>query len=513
MAFDRQSVRYEPVQTTEQAGLEVVAQPAPSDKFPVNAPSDALPIPVATEFQSQQYLDPKYGQYGQAYQGGDSRGFDGYGAAESGGVGAVAAASSGKRICGLKRWVFFVILAVVVLVIAGGIGGGIAGGLLSSRSNNANGGDSNSQAAANSTGTSPTSSASAIPAIATPGTFAAVKASEGLMDNVKGITYFFQDINTPDIYMWRQLGDDWRQVGKLEGLNPPPRANSSIAAVQAPDQSSISLFYTADNGTLFDAIGTFGSASWRMGQLAALTNYKAEVAPGSGIAASWWGRARSSIRVYYVDSGVARIREVAYDEDKNPRWFITTQEFEQCSQSAKVAVAHLPPRNSTNVMGETIHLFYQDRNNNVRHYPGYNGLWDVTNAETIRQTTIPTDAYLAASINLNPALDYPLRLWYIDSSSRLSFILGEGQSIATDPNFQNLGTFGDRQIATSFPNAVVSNGQVPGGSLAVITWTDGDQARVYFQAGLATNNNRNAATEIALDDTTWQTRIFDVEAP
>lgn len=76
----------------------------------------------------------------------------------------------------------------------------------------------------------------------TPGTIAAVRTETefGSSPREVEITYFFQDIHTPDIYMTRYtIRDGWQQVGKLEGLNPEPRANSTIAATRAPGEDVV----------------------------------------------------------------------------------------------------------------------------------------------------------------------------------------------------------------------------------------------------------------------------------
>ncbi|KAF3902823.1 hypothetical protein AA313_de0205957 [Arthrobotrys entomopaga] len=231
---------------------------------------------------------------------------------------------------------------------------------------------------------SPTTSSG--PRYATPGTFAAVKGSTSGQDDYTSISYLFQDINSPDIYLWTIIkGQDWVEIGKITGLDPPPKANSSFAAIQTPDSDTISIYYAAENGTLFDASGSSTGTNWQNGVMARRTNFGILVSEGSGIAASWWGLKDQegpgfSLRIYYVDSAASRIRELAFDNDKNPQWFVTEQSFETCSPTAKIGLAHLPP-NATSSDRETVHLFYQNTAGDLRHYPGYDGSWDLDNGE------------------------------------------------------------------------------------------------------------------------------------
>ncbi|KAK6336093.1 hypothetical protein TWF696_001661 [Orbilia brochopaga] len=527
MSFNRESVRYEPVHTTEQAGLEVVSGPTAQEKLaqqlqhPANDPAFSSPIPVEG---GQQYYspppppgDPRYSQYGQGGGGGEG----GYTGHPQFGADTTTPAQE-RRILGLKRWVFFVILAVVLLVIVGAAVGGGVGGSLASKNNGNSADESSSQTTSSATSTSaPTSSTTSAQVLATPGTFVAVKSSTPNRDDFQSISYLFQDIRTPDIYLTTIIkGGNWAQIGRIEGLNPPPRANSSIAAIQAPDDDTISLYYTADNGTLYDAVGSSTSTNWRMGILAPRTNYGVLVSEGSGMGATWWGNKDDSgpgyrLRIYYVDSAAARVRELAFDADKDPQWFVTPESLEACSPTAKITVAHLMPENSTSTIQETAHLFYQDADNNIRHYPGYDGNWDSDNAETLSQSTVPPDAWLASTIYGDRSSNFTLRLWYIDAATRLNVLTGQGKSSRADPTFNSIGTFGNRQLVNGFTSAAISNGQVPGGPLSAIEWVeDGEQLRIYYQADVAGNRNQNGAVEIAeVPSSGWSTRLNVVELP
>ncbi|EPS38639.1 hypothetical protein H072_7596 [Dactylellina haptotyla CBS 200.50] len=525
---NRLSVRYEPVHTTEQEGLEVVSVPPPPvlDKpFQVlpNTPAYSQPIPVHTQQYSYNGppppIDYRFSQFGQqGYPGGGDNGGYAGGHPQFNG-GAVPPAKPERKIWGLKRWVFIAIVIAVIVIIAAAVGGGVGGSLASKSNKSSTSPDSSQTTSAPPTSTTnevPTSTTSSPPLLATPGTFASVKSSTSGQDDYNSITYFFQDTNTPDIYMWTIIrGQDWVQIGKLDGLNPPPRPNSTFAAVQAPDDDTISLFYVADNGTLFDVTGTGTDTDWRMGFLAPRTNYGVLVAEDSGIAAIWWGIKDMngpgySIRIYYVDSAASRVRELAFDANKSPQWFVTDQPLETCLPTAKIAIAHLPP-NETSTLMETAHLFYQDRNGNLRHYAGYDGSWSLDNAETISQSTLPSGAYLASTIYVNAASNYTLHVWFLDVTSRLSVLTGLGKSIRLDPNFQNVGTFEARELVSSVTSEYISNGEVPGGSLGAVGWVEGgEQVRIYYQANSVRNDNKNGAVEIA-GTLGWASKILEVE--
>ncbi|KAF3940052.1 hypothetical protein ABW19_dt0208906 [Dactylella cylindrospora] len=458
---------------------------------------------------------------------GYNNGYGGGGGVATGGGGGVdgvphfstshVAAAKDKTICGLKRWLFFVLVAAAILVVGGAVGGGVGGSLASRDSGDANS-ESGTTTTTTSSSTTSTSTASATP---TPGTIAAVKDSTVLEDEQYSLTYFFQDINSPDIYMTNDgafASMNWTQIGKLEGLDPPPKANSSFAAIQAPGEDVISIYYISDNGTLYDANGTYGTTNWQMGELALQTRYSILVSEDSGIAATWWGLEDDSgpgfrRRIYYVDSAAQRVRELAFDANKNPQWFVTDQPLETCLGKAKIAVAHLPPTESS-YNRETAHLFYQDRSGNLRHFPGYDGDWDYDNAETIRETTVPEGAYLAASIFVNESANYTLRVWFLDVTSRLSLLTGLGQSLKNAPDFENIGTFDDRELVNDLATSVtISNGETSGGPIAAVGWgSTQEQVRVYYRTNLARNQNINGIYEVAVTGD-YEARIIPVEAP
>ncbi|KAF3913340.1 hypothetical protein ABW20_dc0104049 [Dactylellina cionopaga] len=387
---------------SQQPGLEVVSNPptVPEklvQKYSVNDAAYSAPIPV--EELHNNYNAPPLGTGLPQYERNEQKGYPGgwrggAGAGHAGGYSNLefgddpVAKTPEKRICGLKRWIFITLVVAAIVVVAAAVGGGVAA---STASKNNKSSSPSSDASTPPTSTpptstngAPTSTTSSPPLLATPGTFAVTKSSPSYQDTYNSITYFFQDINTPDIYMWTyKRGQDWVEIGKLDGLNPPPRANSSIAAVRSPDEETISLFYTAENGTLYDIIGSSTDTDWRMGTLAPRTNYGVLVSKDSGIAALWWGMKDMngpgySIRVYYVDSAAAQVRELAFDNNKDPQWFVTDKPLESCSPTAKITVAHLPP-NDTSTAQETAHLFYQDKTGNLRHYPGYDGTWSTSN--------------------------------------------------------------------------------------------------------------------------------------
>ncbi|KAK6343145.1 hypothetical protein TWF718_008518 [Orbilia javanica] len=523
---NRYSVRYEPVHTTDQPGLEVIDSPPAPEKLlqqlqhPSNDPAYSSPIPVASLGHNYPGPPPpppphseSYAEQGYAAGGGHPQ-FNG----------GPPVLEKDNRICGLKRWVFFVLILAAVVIVAGAVGGGVGGALASKSNDNNSAGQNDGQTSttssantATTTSSSTTSTTSAPSRLPTPGTFAAVKSSDPNEENYNSLTYIFQDINTPDIWLWTTVrGGDWVQIGKLEGLDPPPRANSSIAAIQAPGEDLISLFYTSENGTLYDVRGSPQGVRWKMGSLAPLTNYGVLVSEGSGMGASWWGNKDDNgpgyrLRIYYVDKAAARVRELAYDANKTPTWFVTDQQLETCSPQAKVTIAHLPPESSTATKQETAHLFYQDRNGNLRHFPGYDGTWNSSNAETIPQSTIPSNGYITASLYVNEASNHTIRLWYLDEFTRLNVITGLGQSKKAFPDFDNLGTFDTQTVVSSATTQYVSLGEVEGGSIAVVGWVEGgEQVRIYYRANVRGNSGQNGAVEI-VGTSSWQSKVFEIE--
>ncbi|KAK6362702.1 hypothetical protein TWF730_000158 [Orbilia blumenaviensis] len=331
--------------------------------------------------------------------------------------------------------------------------------------------------------------------------YAVVKASTPGLDNNLGTTYFFQQAfneNNPrtDKLIWFScLGTSgfWSEPSIVQELNPPPRDNSSIAAVQIPGEDQISLFYVAENGTLYDVIGAPADKSdysspwrWKRGSLAPFTGWEARVSKNSGIAATWtfdsklvsvpdnelW-RSRYVLRVYYVDSVTSTVRELSRVSEgiSRVRWYLS-HIGENCSPQAKITVAHLLP-NSTNQGKETVHLFYESRNRSgIRHAPIYNHTWNPEYVTTIMPNSV-LDSYFAATISSDEG--NMITLFYLDADTRLQQITGRGRSKNEYPDYDPLteAQFSEPQLVEGFrlPSRYTT-GDVGGGALAALWWLD-----------------------------------------
>ncbi|EPS37581.1 hypothetical protein H072_8722 [Dactylellina haptotyla CBS 200.50] len=410
MTVDHESVRYEPLQAMDQPGLEVAPNTAP-EKYTEPPPISSSPIPLYGEqvFRVKSVPDPQHPYTGHPQ------------------FNTLEPINRRDRICGLSKRVFIFTIVGVILLIAGAIGGAV-GGVLASKNK--------------------TNSAAPPSTTPLPGTFAAVQATRSGSNGGGSITFLYQDYLSTGIYMWTQIpgvqdgNGNFINYGRLEGLKPEPRANSSIAAVQVPDDSNIFLFYIGNDGTLYDATGPSTGANWTTGSLASNTENNIKVSQGSGIAATWWGLKDGSgnygLRVYYVEDSTNRIRELAFNSTQNPQWYITDETLEISSPTAKIAVAHLPP-NGTNDLGETAHLFYQDPNGLLRHFPGYRGIWNQSYAQTIVTANLVDSSYLSASIYVNQTAGNLLRCYFLDRLSQLRILTGYGYSKILYPSFNGTG--------------------------------------------------------------------------
>ncbi|KAK6531744.1 hypothetical protein TWF694_002918 [Orbilia ellipsospora] len=255
------------------------------------------------------------------------------------------------RICGIKRWIF---LTLVGIVLVAAIVGGVVGGVLGSRKSSSR--PSNPP--------SPTQTTFPI-------NIAAVENSDG------DITLVRQDNNTQLFYIHAMVGGKWGSPITIEGLNPPPSTNTSFAMLQAPNSTTIQIFYTAENNTMFDASGTTDNGNWTMGRLASDTRYGVLVSPQSGFAATPWiveNAEGYSFRVYYVDRTTQSVQELALDSGDS--WTITDVRFSTASSKGKVAVAWVQASNFSYTDNQALHVFYQDNRANLVHVPGYNGVWN-----------------------------------------------------------------------------------------------------------------------------------------
>ncbi|KAK6523657.1 hypothetical protein TWF281_001634 [Arthrobotrys megalospora] len=364
----------------------------------------------------------------------------------------------GKRvICGIKRWVFFAILgAVGVAVIVGGVVGGVLG----------------SKGSDDSPSPSPMETT-------TPINIAAVRGGQ----NDVGTTVIRQDNTTQRFYIHSMVDNQWRDPITIEGLDPPPSKNTSFAALQAPNSSTIQIFYTAENNTMYDASGTADDESWRMGRLASDTRYGVLVSPNSGFAATPWvvenNDREYSFRVYYIDRTTQFVQELAYDSRGS--WAGTTVRFSRASDRGKVALAWVRASNFSYTENQVLHVFYQDQRANLVHVPGYDGEWDFAeNSETLG--TLVEGTYLAANIMQDTvATNNTVRIMWVSPANRLTLLRGKGASPKVVRGFQPRGTFTNPIDAVGLPESRnVAIAAVRGGSIASVPV--GEELRVYYQS-------------------------------
>jgi len=447
-----------------QPGLEVASEPGEINRYaspqppygsPVNSPPlfDGRPQSFS---QPAGYYDPKLNQ---AYHPANAT------AAQKNEQAAAFLPQNSprqeKRICGLKRWLFFLLLALIVLIIGGAVGGGIGGSQAGKKSSGAKPATATTS---NSSSTATTTSGVAT-ATSTPGSIAAAQVRDS-----NEIAVFYQDTATSDIYLsgYYGSGPSWHSGVKINGINPLPKPNSSIAAVyNLTDSETINLFYIAENNTMFNAYGTINSTSWTMGTLASDTSYSVLVADGGGMTACPWMDLQStpafSMRVYYIDRATSSVKELGIDP--GTKWFVTTAVFEKAGPQSQISSAWLPGYNFSNITNEVTHLFYQDTRGNIRHLPGYNGYWSLNNAETLDNVAVGT--YFSSVVWSDDKKLDTLRLFWFDSSGNIERRNGKGASAATTNN-TGIGTFSAAQtVQATWPTVVKA--QVPYGPIGVYT--------------------------------------------
>ncbi|KAK6352391.1 hypothetical protein TWF730_009218 [Orbilia blumenaviensis] len=277
--------------------------------------------------------------------------------------------------------------------------------------------------------------------------------------------------------------NQWRDPILIEGLNPPPSKNTSFAALQAPDSTTIRIFYTAMNNTMYDALGTADDGSWTMGQLASDTRYGVLVSPNSGFAATPWVVKNSDrayvFRIHYIDRTTQSVQELAYDSGGN--WIITAIRFPRASHIGKVALAWVRPSNNSYTRNQVLHVFYQDQRANLVHVPGYDGEWDFAgNSETLG--TLVEGTYLAANIMQDTAAtNNTVRIMWISPANHLTLVRGKGASPNIVRGFQPRGTFTNPIDAVNLPDSRnVAIAAIRGGAIASVPV--GAQIRVYYQS-------------------------------
>ncbi|KAK6535911.1 hypothetical protein TWF281_000161 [Arthrobotrys megalospora] len=394
-----------------------------------------------------------------------------------------------RSICGLGRRLFFTIIIGAILFIVAAIGAGVGASVYVK----------NKQ------------SYTLPPLVAA--TFAAVKASTPGLNDFQGMTYFFQEAYDaassryakPVYFSYINESGIWSEPKMIMGLLPYPRENSSIAAIQVPGEDIISLYYISENGTLFDVIGSPSKSNWRIGNLAQSTGWGARASKDSGIAATWQTSETGSgydLRVYYVDSVTSTVRELWHPANEDRGVFHYGQVGEICSPRAKIAIAHLPPNNSTSSIRETVHLFYENRSGGLRHFPIYNGTWVPVYAETILPNAV-SGSYFAATVSTDDTADNPISVFYLDTDNRLQRITGSGKSIREHPTFSSLGTFGEPMLVEGSPEyrRDDSLGEIPGGSITVVGWDNKngtEQVKLLYRSNTAGGWLEEATTDLEI---------------
>ncbi|KAK6337836.1 hypothetical protein TWF696_001315 [Orbilia brochopaga] len=387
------------------------------------------------------------------------------------------------RICGLKRWIFFSLLG---LLLVAAVVGGAVGGILGSHSSASNGSNNSTNPPLPTTTTVPIAMAVVNPA-----------------QSEAGTTIIRQDNSTELFYIHTTAGNrQQRDPILIEGLNPAPSKNTSFAALQAPGSTTIRIFYTADNNTMFDAYGSADNGTWTMGQLASDTRYGVLVSPGSGFAATPWTveylNGEYGLRVYYVDRTTKAVQELAYNQ--GGVWVITNIRFSTALQNGKIALAWVRAANFSYTDNQVLHVFYQDVRANLVHIPGYDGRWDF-NANSENLGTLPEGTYLAASVMQDTvATNNTLRIMWISQANHLTLLRGKGASPDVVRGFRPRGTFSKPIDAVNIPetrNLAIAS--VPGGALASVTI--GEEIRVYYNS----LQTRQSIVEVGLDRTSWFT--------
>ncbi|EPS35945.1 hypothetical protein H072_10564 [Dactylellina haptotyla CBS 200.50] len=363
-----------------------------------------------------------------------------------------------RRICGLKIWIFFAILAIVVVA---AIIGGVVGGVLGSRSSGSR--DSSNP---------PSPSETTIPI-----NIAAVR---GGQDGQISTTIIRQDNNTEKFYLHPMVGSQWQDPITIEGLYPVPSKGTSFAALQAPNSTTIRIFYTADNNTLYDAFGSSDNGNWTMGSLGSDTRYGVLISPGSGFAASPWVTGNGngySLRVYYIDRTTQSVQELAYDPDG--RWVVTGIRFSRALQQGKVALAWVQASNFSYTNNQVMHVFYQDDRSNLLHMPGFDGAWNFTRySETLG--TVAQGTYVAAGVMQDTASsNNTLRLMWLSQGNHLTLLRGKGASPNVVRGFEPRGTFSKPiDVVNLQASRNVAISRIPGGAIAAVSVGAG--LRVFY---------------------------------
>ncbi|EWC47304.1 hypothetical protein DRE_03423 [Drechslerella stenobrocha 248] len=388
-----------------------------------------------------------------------------------------------RRICGLRRRVFFILLGLLLVVAAVGA---VVGRFVNRPDTSERDGPPRPTDPSAPSGTT-------VPI--------AVGAVSGSNFGV-GNSVIRQDNNTQMFYITMAGTDPQRDTVLISGLDPPPSKNTSFAMLQAPGSTTMRLFYTAENNTMFDAYGTADNGNWTMGRLAVDTRYRALVSPGSGFAATPWAVKNRdnnySLRVYYVDRATQSVQEIAYDQGGN--WVLTFIRLPRALSNGKVALAWVQASNFSFTDNQVLHVFYQDQQANLVHVPTYDGIWNITEySENLG--ALAEGTYLAASVTQDTVgTNNTLRVMWLSQDSHLTLLRGEGASPRIVKGFQPRGTFSTPMNVVNLPESRnLAVGAVPGGTIAALSFVD--EIRVFYQSG----QTETSIVEVAFDGRSWYT--------
>ena len=206
--------------------------PQTSEKYSIRAPSPANfnegPIPVHTE------------EYHGAYkpEHNNARDLETQGLIVTGSNTSIENPKKYKsRICGLKRSLFLILVAVLVVIGIGAIVGGVVAGVLSSRKTSTSSSTNSISSSGSRDSATTTTTRSAPTATTTPLNIASVNRG----DNMNTIETIHQDAATNNLYISKYDGTRWLNPLKLDGLNPQPRADTPLAAMRYQDSELVSL--------------------------------------------------------------------------------------------------------------------------------------------------------------------------------------------------------------------------------------------------------------------------------
>ena len=260
------------------------------------------------------------------------------------------------RICGLRRKIFFIVLAVVLVLVAGAVAGGVAGGL------SAKNGSSSSEGSADSDSDSTSSGVA-------PGPTGTIQDSERRMaasvSSDANVQLFYQDIDTPDI-LYRVVSDDDAADEKTVSLDIEPRRGTSLASasLNGSDPVEARLFYLAfgepDTAIVQATLRCDGDACETTSNYAISSNTSESLHELSKLSALWLGD--DFVRVYWQAEG-------------GDIWVLTGDDTEEWGET-KVAEGAYPETGIVSVAPDekNIHLFFVGNETKELRYMDYSDI-------------------------------------------------------------------------------------------------------------------------------------------